>query len=131
MDSIKFSGFLPQQSLFCIYTATFCLPSQIWILFEIYAETICASALIYAGYPFWSSTLTIHCHPALFYIIERLKYNKMEFYSIIRSILRRFPPGKWVLLGRMVKGGSKQSEFLIFILWTLLRILVVKSSILE
>ena len=31
----------------------------------------------------------------------------MDFYSIIISILRRRPPGKWVTIGQRVEDGSK------------------------
>ena len=31
----------------------------------------------------------------------------MDFYSILISILRQLPPGKWVPLGNMVESGSK------------------------
>ena len=35
----------------------------------------------------------------------------MNFYSIIISILRRFPPGKWVPLGQTVEGGQKNPTY--------------------
>ena len=56
MDSIKLSVLIPPQSVFCISTATFCIPSQILILLEIHTETIGSSELISANTPSWSST---------------------------------------------------------------------------
>ena len=52
-------------------------------------------------------------HLTLFYMIERVKYSKIQLYLILGSILRRFPPGKWVMLGQMVEVRSKHSDFLI------------------
>ena len=33
-----------------------------------------------------------------FYIIKIVKYNKMDFYLVFSSILRQFPPGKWLIV---------------------------------
>ena len=53
----------------------------------------------------------------------------MDFYSILISILRRFPPGKWVPLGQTVEGGSKQSDLFIGIRWPPLLILMINAAI--
>ena len=42
---------------------------------------------------------------------------KMDFYSIIISILRRLSSLKWVLLGRTVEGGSKNANFFTVVRW--------------
>ena len=94
VDLIKLSVFLPLQSDLCISTATFCFPSQIWILFGIHTDTLGASALISTGAPRRSSTPTHSLRLEsyyTFYIIEIVKYNKIDFYSILILILRRFP----------------------------------------
>ena len=83
MDSIKLSIFLPPQIIFYISTVTIYLPYQILILFEIYTETLGASALSSYDSPRRSSPLPHSLRPPLFYIIERVKYNKMDFYLII------------------------------------------------
>ena len=49
VELIKLSIFIPQQSIFCIFTATFCLPYQIRILFETWIDILGASLLIYVG----------------------------------------------------------------------------------
>ena len=55
----------------------------------------------------------------------------MEFYINNIYILRRFPPGKWVSLGRTVKGGSKMDNFFTGAQCHLLQILLINASILE
>ena len=45
------------------------------------------------------------------YITERMKYNKIQFYLFLISILLLYPTGKWVLLGLMVAGGLKNADF--------------------
>ena len=55
----------------------------------------------------------------------------MNFYSIFISILKQLSPGKWVLLGQMVKGGSKYYDFFTGFQWTLIRILLINASIMD
>ena len=64
-----------------------------------------------------------------FYIIEIVKETKMDFYSILISILLWFPPGKWVPLGQTVEDGSKHSVFFIGIQWPPLSILLINDAI--
>ena len=70
VDLIEFSVFLPPQIYFCIFAATFCLPFQILILFEINTDTLGASELIPAGAPCRLSTLPHGRRPELFYILH-------------------------------------------------------------
>ena len=65
MELFKTSVFIPLQSKFCISTATFCLPSQILILFEIHIEMLGALALVYADAPCQSSNLTDSRRPQI------------------------------------------------------------------
>ena len=112
VDSIKKIVFLPPQIEFCISTATFCLLYKIWILFGIHTETLGASALIpleilVCCQPFL--TVSAHIYFA-FYIIERVKQNKVYLYSAIIYILRRFPGCIFVVVSvihrnLMVRGG--------------------------
>ena len=53
----------------------------------------------------------------------------MQFYSILVSILHRFPPGKWVPLGQKMVGGSKKSDLFTGVQWPLIRILLINASI--
>ena len=53
----------------------------------------------------------------------------MQFYSIIISILHRFPPGKWVPLGQTMEGGSKKSDLFTGVHWPLIHILLINASI--
>ena len=53
----------------------------------------------------------------------------MQFYSIFRYILRRPPPGKWLQLGRTVKGGSKSTNLFTGGLWNLLHLLLINLTI--
>ena len=55
----------------------------------------------------------------------------MEFYLIFSSVLRQFPPGKWVPHIWMVEGGSKQSDFFTGVRQNLIRVLRIKYAILE
>ena len=55
----------------------------------------------------------------------------MDFYSIFISILNHLSPGKWVLLGQIVKGGSKYSDFFTVFQWTLIRILLINAVIIN
>ena len=75
VGSIKISVFIPQKSIFCISTTTFCLPSQIWFLFKMITEMIGASALITSDDPRQLSSQTFSRLPSIFYIIEQFKYN--------------------------------------------------------
>ena len=52
----------------------------------------------------------------------------MDFYYILVSILRRFPPGKWVPLGQMVEGGSKNADLFTGGQWPLLHILLINAD---
>ena len=128
---IKFSVFKPPQSNFCISNATFCLPSQILITFGIHTKTLGKKALIYSYAPCCLSTLFICCRPQLFYIIERVKQNKMQLYLTIKYILCWSPPGKWVLLGQTVEGRSKYSDLFVGILWHLLQTLMINAAIVD
>ena len=56
-------------------------------------------------------------------------YIKMDFYSILIYILHCSPPGKWVPLGQMVEGGSKNSNFFTSIQWRLLLVLLINAVI--
>ena len=53
----------------------------------------------------------------IFYIIEIVKYFKMDFHSILISVLRQFPTGKWLPFGQTVEGVSKHSNFFNGIWW--------------
>ena len=55
----------------------------------------------------------------------------MDFFYIIISILRWFPPGKWVPLGKTVEGGSKHLELFIGIQWPPLCILLINAAIIS
>ena len=70
-------NWLNPQSVFCINTTTFFLPSHIWILFEIHKNAIGASAPISAGAPRRLSDLPICCRPELFYILHN-RNNKID-----------------------------------------------------
>ena len=70
MKYITFSVFIIPKRVFCISTTTICLPSQIWIVFEIHTEMLGASELIYADSPRQSSTLHIRCRPTIFYVLH-------------------------------------------------------------
>ena len=93
MDSIKLSVFLLPKSVFYISTANFCLPPQIWILLEINTKTLSASALILLisdDSPCWLSPLSHSLCPPLLYILERLKYNYIQFYFILSNFYSSF-----------------------------------------
>ena len=64
--------------------------------------------------------------------MERVKYNQMQFYFILSSILLcPPPPGKWVPIGT-VEGWIETVWFLhIGIQWPLLRILLIKAPIVD
>ena len=49
----------------------------------------------------------------------------MYFYSIVISILRRFPPGKWVPLGQTVEDESKFSDFFTGFICPMLHFLMI------
>ena len=54
----------------------------------------------------------------------------MEFYLIFSNILRRPPPGKWVLLGRMAEGSSKISHLFTGVhQWLLVHFLPIKVAV--
>ena len=53
----------------------------------------------------------------------------MQFYSILISILRWFLPKKYVPLGQMVKGGSKNPDLFTVIQWHLLYVLLINAGI--
>ena len=91
MELIKFSVFLHPKSNFCISTVTFCLPSQIWILFEIHAETLGASALMSADAPCRSSTLPHSLCPELFYTLHNRK-GKIEQDGVLYYYYLYFTP---------------------------------------
>ena len=55
----------------------------------------------------------------------------MDFYSILISILRRFPPGKWVPLSQTVEVGSKNAYFFTGIQWPLLDVLLINTVIIS
>ena len=55
----------------------------------------------------------------------------MDFYSIFRSILRRFPHRKWVPLGRTVEGVSKKFNFFTGAQWPLICILLINMAIIS
>ena len=55
----------------------------------------------------------------------------MQFYSLLTSILRRFPPGKWVPLGQTMEGGSKNAEFFTGVQWPLLHVLLINAPIIS
>ena len=61
--------------------------------------------------------------------IERVKYCKMQFYSILIYVLPPSPPGKWVSLGQTIEGGSKIPELFIGVQWPLIHILLINASI--
>ena len=98
---------MPPKSDFFIYTATFCLPSQIWIIFKIHTETCGALALISADTPCWSSTLPHSLRRPIPWIIERLKYNKMEFYLIFALFYASYPLGNVFRLAGWWKPAQK------------------------
>ena len=58
MDLIKKIVFLPPQIMFCIYTATIFLLSQILKIFEMLTETLCSSALTFIHAPHQKLPLT-------------------------------------------------------------------------
>ena len=90
---------------------------QIWVLFEIHRSKMGASETVFVESTCWSSTLP-HSHlPTLFYIIEVVKYIQMDLYSIIRSMLWRSPPGKWVLFVRTVEYSFKKSDLFTGVWW--------------
>ena len=94
--------FLPPQSVFFIFTANFCLPSQIWIISGIHTYTLGKQKRSFlpellVGRQPYTTVSRSHCYSTF----------KMQFYSIVISILCRFPPGKWVPLCQTVEGGSK------------------------
>ena len=74
---------------------------------------------------------TPHTQLSAILINRKVKYNNIEFYTILISILYQFLPREWVLLGQTVEGGSTNTDFFIVIRWPPLRILMVKSVILE
>ena len=53
----------------------------------------------------------------------------MQFYSILVSILHRFPPGKWVPLGQTMEGGSKKYDPFAAVHWPLIHILLINAYI--
>ena len=55
----------------------------------------------------------------------------MGFYSILRYILRQFPPGKCVPLGQMVECSSKNADLFTGVQLPLIRVLPINLSILE
>ena len=87
MDLTKFSVFLLPQITFCIPTATICLPYNFPIIFEFHTEMLGASAqfflmLLAGNHP--SSPLPCGRLPPLPWIIEILKWNKMQFYFVLK-----------------------------------------------
>ena len=103
--------FFPSQIVLSISTVTFFLPSQILIIFEIHIETLGTLVLLSYGAPRWLSPLLFCFPPEIFYIIERVKSNNMEFYVLLKSILFPLSHWKWVQLVLMVEGSSKQYDF--------------------
>ena len=59
----------------------------------------------------------------------RVKYNNMELYLVLKSILCRFSPVKWLQLGRMLGGGLKNAKLSTSVLWTLIHILLINAAI--
>ena len=53
----------------------------------------------------------------------------MEFNFVLKFILRRFPPGNWVPLGRTVEGGLKNADFFTGVQCPLLHILLINAAI--
>ena len=52
----------------------------------------------------------------------------MDFYLLLKSILLRPPPGKWVPIDRTVEGGSKIPELFTGGRWPLLQILLIRLT---
>ena len=55
----------------------------------------------------------------------------MQIYSVFRSIIFRFLPGKWVPRFHTVEGGSKNNDFFDGIWWHLLRVLLINTAIIS
>ena len=61
-------------------------------------------------------------------LLPKAEQNNMKFYLRLKSILRRFLPGKWVPLGQTVQGCSKHAELFARFRWPLICVIIIKSS---
>ena len=117
IDLIKLSVFILPQSVFCISTTTVCLPSQIWILFEIHIYMLDVSTLV--SFPQSLSVIhlniTRHQTITIIYIIEIVKYNNIQWVLLSYSSLFYAPliPPPWkngLPLVLMVKKAVPQKK---------------------
>ena len=86
LTQLKFYTYVTTNRLLCFYChGLYSIP--ILSFFETHTKKTSASALIYSHARCWLSPLLCHCCPPIPYIIEILKYNKIQFYFIVISIL--------------------------------------------